>query len=133
MVESMKLEGMEELRKQFSRLKDTAQPGVIRSGLRAATRPVIKEARARVPVKSGKLKKSIRASVDRTKDRKGFVAKIGFSQEAWYGQWVELGSSRQPARPFLRPALEAAHDDVVRSFFGGILKRIAKITAKSGR
>ena len=139
---SVTVEGSKELQAQFARLKDTAKPNVIRSALRGATKPVIKEARARVPVKTGKLRKSIRASVDRTRDRKGFVAKIGFSSKLFYGAFVELGfihrpkggqATSIPARPFLRPALVAARPQIIGSFFTALDKRIKKVIAKANK
>ncbi len=128
---TFEIENIEDLRRQFSRLKDTAKPNVIRSALRGATRPVIKAARARVPVETGKLRRSIKATVDRTRDRKGFVASIGFSSKAWYGIFAELGTVHQAARPFLRPALQTSRPQIIQAFFTALDKRIKKVIAKA--
>lgn len=65
------------------------------------------QAKARVPVHSGDLKRSIHV------DRKGEAeyAVIAGDSTAWYGHLVEYGSRRTPAHPFLIPAGESQRDD----------------------
>jgi len=127
------LEGQAELRDKFSKLRAIDQPKVIRSAVRAAVRPIVKDARNRAPVRTGALRKSINVKVDRTRDRTGFVATVGFGKDQFYGIFSEVGTPTQPARPFLRPAMEAKKGEVINSFFAGMLKRINKIAAKAGR
>jgi HK97 gp10 family phage protein len=49
------------------------------------------------------------------------------------GHWrfIELGTSEQPARPFLRPALENNIDKVVSVFVDDLDKNIDRIVAKT--
>jgi HK97 gp10 family phage protein len=53
------------------------------------------------PVDTGRLRASITHSLER--DSQGLVAKVGTNVD--YAGYVELGTSRAPAQPFLRPAL----------------------------
>ena len=40
-----------------------------------------------------------------------------------YGIWLELGTSRMPAQPFMIPAIEAAYNDVARIIAGEVFSR----------
>lgn len=55
------------------------------------------------PVDTGRLRASITESLQR--DAAGLVEVIGTDVD--YAPYVELGTSRAPAQPFLRPALAA--------------------------
>lgn len=56
------------------------------------------------PVDTGRLRSSV--THETGKDQQGPVARVGTNVE--YGPFVELGTSRMTAKPFLRPALGAA-------------------------
>ena len=56
------------------------------------------------PVDTGRLRSSITEEMGR--DSRGLVARIGTNVE--YAAYVELGTRRMRAQPYLRPALDAA-------------------------
>lgn len=56
-------------------------------------------------VRTGRLRASIRWSIPGSDDRGAFV---DIGSNVVYAPFVELGTSRMAARPYLRPALEAA-------------------------
>lgn len=56
------------------------------------------------PVDTGRLRASI--THDLSEDVRGLFAQVGTDVE--YAKYVELGTSRMSAQPFLRPALRAA-------------------------
>lgn len=58
-------------------------------------------AKRRCPVDTGRLRGSITHAVKR--DSRGLLADVGTNVE--YAVFVELGTTRAPAQPFLRPAL----------------------------
>lgn len=66
----------------------------------AAADEVLKVALQRVPVRTGRLKRSIR------RWRVGTVWHVGTDVE--YAPYVEFGTRRMRAQPFLGPALESA-------------------------
>lgn len=71
-----------------------------------ATAEAAKEAaRERCPVDTGLLKSSIYAQVD----ARGGTARrtLTVGADAPYAVYVELGTDRAPAQPFLRPAIDA--------------------------
>lgn len=44
----------------------------------------------------------------RGRDREGFYCDVGPNRGAFYLAFIEWGTSKLPARPFIRPAIEAA-------------------------
>lgn len=65
------------------------------------------QAKGRVPVDSGNLKRSIHV------DRKGEAeyAVVAGDDDAFYGHMVEFGTSNTPPHPFLIPAAESQRQD----------------------
>ncbi len=55
-------------------------------------------------VQTGRLRSSISWTL--AEDARGIYAVVGTN--VYYAKWLELGSTRAPAYPFLRPALVAA-------------------------
>ena len=141
------VEGMDEVKRQFSALMDKMQRATLRGALKQAAKPVVKAAKARVDVLTGKLKRSIRSKVSvrsATSFRAGSKAEvsIGFGRKQFYGIAVELGHvikrSRRgpvlghvPARPFLRPALDTQQGAAVAAFAGALNGEIQKVTARA--
>lgn len=70
--------------------------------LRTVTR-VGTAAKRLAPVDTGRLRSSITHSIERERD--GLVGIVGTDVD--YAAFVELGTSRAAAKPFLRPALAA--------------------------
>jgi len=62
---------------------------------------VTRIAKRLAPVDTGRLRSSIANELGR--DSKGLVARVGTNVE--YAPYLELGTRRMSARPFLRPAL----------------------------
>ena len=91
--------GLKELRKNVDSLSKSFARTTLRTALRNAAKPVVKEAKALVPVDSGDLKRSIRSKATVTKAGDGY-ADVGFDRKQYHGQFVELGTSQQAARPF---------------------------------
>jgi HK97 gp10 family phage protein len=58
------------------------------------------------PVDTGRLRASIVTAIG--EDGRGLFVDIG--TDVVYAPYVELGTSRQPGQPFLRPALRAGSD-----------------------
>lgn len=60
-------------------------------------------------------------------------AVVGPSSEAFYAtQFIERGTSKMAARPWLRPAFAAAKDEVLKSIGDQLRKRMERI-ARKGR
>jgi HK97 gp10 family phage protein len=56
------------------------------------------------------------------------------SQDAWYWRFVEFGTRKMAARPFLRPALESRRREAVEAIKGRLAQRIEiEVKALKGR
>ena len=81
------------------------------AAMRTAVEAVEMDAKARVPVASGELRDAIHIE---TEDRNS-VSVVAGDDNVFYGHFVEHGTSRVPARPFLVPALEAKREEILAS------------------
>lgn len=121
-----------------------------RAVLRAGAKPILKAAKAKVPVNTGLLKKSLGVSVKANRDgwmsarvgpRKGFKSKnksgrkrgqakgkTADAQEiSWY---VETGTPRARAQPFIRPAIDQAAGEVIDAMAAGLDQHLTRVAAR---
>ena len=128
---SMKTEGFAELEKKLLSLPAAASKKVMRGALMTALTPLVKRAKALVRVSSGELQKAIRKKSLINKGN-NYAAEAGLymatkkGQAGWRWHFEEFGTSRQSARPFLRPAFDQTHEAVVARFKAELAKRIDK-------
>jgi HK97 gp10 family phage protein len=116
--------GLPKLFKQLRNLAQLDQGKALRRGVKAGMRPAQQRARAAIPVgvdkhrtykgrvvQPGFARKSIRVVVTVSRDKKRAEAILGVRAEAFYAtQFVELGTSRTPAHPWLRPSFKSTSD-----------------------
>ena len=121
--------------KTLQTLPKNIQNNVVVGGIRAGANVVREEARRLVPVDKGDLKKSLA-----TIRRKAKQGEITFSVTAskgkhrsWHGHFVEFGTSKMVAKPFLRPALENKQDEVLEAAKDYIGNRLPNEVAKARR
>lgn len=124
---TVQVQNLPALQRDFSNLTAKMQRGVLRDALRAAARPVVASAKTKVPVRTGALKKGIsqRVSVKGSKAE----AIIGFRRKDFYGRFIELGTSKMSAKPFLRPALDESQQKIEEAFAQAINRGIERKTA----
>ncbi len=164
---SMKLEGLKELDAQLKQLGSAAAVKTMASQIRKAMKPVLEDAKSRVPVDSGALRDSLALRVlkpNQTKTSsvmggvvvrpnagakkalkhiKKFVKdkserkKLGkeFLRQTGPRRWhfIEFGTSRMTAKPFLRPSMDAAADKIVTDFRNELRKRVKRAARKQAR
>ncbi len=143
--------GFKDLMNTLHRLPDEAFPEkILLQGVMDAGRPIVDMAKARVRVRTGKLRDSIgiqrsRRSMRKRRRGKGVEAVIGPRYpEGAHGHLVEFGTKArvsrpkgpfamlQPGRPvgrtrpqpFMRPALDHGREPFFRNFAGFTQKRI---------
>lgn len=137
--------GFDDLSAKLAALSSDEQVGkVLRSTVRSAMKQVKKRAEARIPqgidahrtykgrlVAPGFARRSLRviAKLDKSKHKASAV--LGVRAEAFYAvQFVELGTSKQPARPWLRPAFAESNDPAIRAVADGMREFIVSTAAK---
>lgn len=115
--------GDKRLSAKLAQLDLKVQKKMVRKALRKAGRPVLEEARARVPVDTGRLRDGL--FLRATKRKRGTFgvevamplrADLGISANAkgYYPAVIEYGAENHPPQPFLRPALDANKERAIR-------------------
>jgi HK97 gp10 family phage protein len=115
-----KVQGLAQLNSELQQLPVRLEKNVLRGMIRAAAKPVVEEARARAPVlkdeadgrEPGALRRSVRAmsTVVRGALVKGGVVAgsakktLKTKADAFYARFIEYGTAKMAAIPFLRPA-----------------------------
>ena len=144
---------LEKLPKEFQK---SAEKAVLRAG----GKPILKAAKAKVPVDTGNLKKSLGISVHANKQgwisarvgpRKGFKSAKSLTgrkreratkgkRSTWQERkmadaqeiswYVETGTPHSPAQPFIRPAIDSAANQVVEAMAAGLDKHLTRVAAR---
>lgn len=136
MAEMQYVAGLDELRKKLRELPDKIAKKHLRAAVAAGAKVIRDDARTRVPVDTGLLRRSviqkwIREQSGNTrqtfyvlwrrgkkyqavkKKSKGKVLVV--NQDAFYGLFVEFGTAKMAARPFMRPAFEMRKQDALQA------------------
>lgn len=112
------VDGLPKLLRQLRRIGDLERGRALRRSLRAAIKPALERAKASIPVgvdthrtykgrevQPGFARKNIRAVVSIARDKQSGAAILGIKNEAFYAvSFVEVGTSKAQAQPWLRPA-----------------------------
>src|SRR5574337_1737435 len=148
--------GLSELKRALEQLPKAIGRNVLRGAVNAGAGVIRKEVQAKAPVYTGSVaqghpppgtlkrsvyQKQIRELSSPTKQtffvgvRKGKKyrnqGKSGnLSMDAYYASWVEFGTSKMAARPFMRPAFEAKKTSAVEVIRDYLAKRIPEEAAK---
>lgn len=104
----VEMEGWEELERKLQSLGDRMQSqDVLEEALMAGAEVVREAIAAAAPRRTGILASDIHVS---RKGRIKYSVRIGPGLKGFYGRFLEYGTSKMAARPFMRPAFEASND-----------------------
>ncbi len=157
--ETFKIEGLAELGKALRELPERVARNGLRVSVYAGAKVVRDEARARAPKAAqslgpnqpppGTLKRSVImkhipelssltrqtffVTVRHGKKYRKQGKKGNLSQDAWYWRFVEFGTRKMLARPFLRPALEAKRREAGQAMKDRLSERIEMEASKLSR
>lgn len=151
------VKGLAEIDKALRELPVKYERQTMMNSLRAAGRIIRDEAKRRVPVRTGNLKKSI-AVVTGKRGRVYVTNKQGKGQknDGWYAHLIEFGTKPHntakgggttlgqwageqgggiphpgsPAQPFMRPALDSKAGEAIKAIADAAAKHIAKMARK---
>jgi len=157
--QNIQIHGFEDFKKQLAELPGRAGRNVLRGAVNAGATVIRKEAVLRAPQYTGPvaeghpppgtLKKSIyqkqitelSSAVQQTffvgvrQGKRQQAVKRGknvINLDAFYGRFVEFGTSKMPAKPFLRPAFEAKKEAAIEAMRAYMAERIPKEVTKAG-
>ncbi len=139
-----KLEGVAELTRKLNEMGVATAGKELRGTARAAMKIVHQKAQAAIPVGTvphstykgrrvfgGFARRSLRLISFINKKTGSAEAIVGPSREAFYAsQFVEFGTSKMAARPWLRPAFESSEDDILKSIGEQLRQRLARIARR---
>lgn len=137
---SLKVHGLDALKAQLEELGAEAAGKELARAARKAFEPVLAAAQARAPIDTGLLRDSIKLAVVRPRGGDAVVqvglriapskgaAKLGRRTISAHWRWhfVELGTSKMAAKPFLRPALDGNAQQVLDTLRVELLKGIER-------
>ncbi len=134
MTEAIKIVGLKQFSKNLKTL-DNDLPKALRLALNESANVIVDDAKPRVPSRSGKAKRSIKAQSTRTKARVS-----GGGGRALYFPWLDFGGrvgrNRSVSRPFKKKgryiyrAYFAARDS--GEFQGALNKNLIKVADSAG-
>ncbi|MFM2465146.1 HK97 gp10 family phage protein [Paraburkholderia sp. RL17-368-BIF-A] len=120
MASKFTIENPTALTDYLDRLETVGSESVLRQAAVAGARVIHAEVQLRAPIGAGyerkgtqhapgTLKRSVLIAYDQESSVAGHVAVylVTWSKEAFYGRFVEFGTSHSTAKPFLRPGYEA--------------------------
>lgn len=114
---NMELEGVDEILNKLQSIGSNVGK-LENKALRNAADPVLQDAKGSAPVRTGKLKKGLK--ITRVKKKEGVKYILvgvdrGDNSEIFYGKFIEFGTSKMTARPFLGPAYQKNKDNIKRT------------------
>jgi HK97 gp10 family phage protein len=132
---SFTVKGGKELDRTLNKMDRRLASKALKGGMKAAMEPVKDEAKRRVPVDTGLLRRSIRIATYGGKGYVGAVVRSGtrkqlkIPQDAkhYYPAYIEYGSQGKLARPFLRSAFAAKKNMVLNRVADDIRKAIERV------
>lgn len=107
------ISGLTEVERALRLLAPKVARKVIRQALRKALKPVLAEVRRLAPVgETGQLKVKIKLRAGKGRRRGQIVLEIrvgegDFVGKTFYAAFVEFGTSKMDAKPYMRPAFDA--------------------------
>ena len=150
--ETVRIEGLADLERALRELPDRVAKNGLRVSVYAGAKVIRDEARQRapkaaqalgpnqpppgtlkrsvimkhVPELSGQTRQTFFVLVRHGKKYRKQGKKGNLSQDAWYWRFVEFGTRKMRARPFLRPALEAKRREAVQAMKECLADRIER-------
>lgn len=136
---TVQLTGFKELHDALLKLPDRVAKNALRSAVNAGASVIKKQVRQNAPTDTGLLKKNVYQKQIREASgqyqqtfavgvRQGKARnKDGTKKELpYYWRFMEFGTSKMPARPFIRPAFESKKEDAVKAIADKLDERIQK-------
>lgn len=138
----IRLLGSKKLQRKLDKLHSTVAGRVVRESIKDAMDPVRKLAQRRAPVKSGRLRRSIRIASFRGRRNSGLIGavvrtgtrrqlKIDPTDKYYYPSALEYGTEHIRARSFMRSSLATKKAEVLNSVRINLRRNIEK-AGKSG-
>lgn len=131
----LNIEGAKELEKKLLSFEPKLGKKIIRQALRSGAKLILAEAKANVPVDTGALRDSLKVrAMRKRKHRYGVMVQTSegwFKGEQFYGAFVEFGTDKMAAQPFVRPAFDSEKEAAEKTIVDGIRQGIEQVGASN--
>jgi HK97 gp10 family phage protein len=138
--ESVQIKGLDALAKALKELPDRVAKNGLRAAVYAGAKVIRDEAKLQALVATGTLKRAVilkQIPELSSKNKQTFFVTVrqgkkyrkqgkkgNLSQDAWYWRFVEFGTVKMSARPFLRPAFDMKKNDALTAIKTRLAERI---------
>ncbi|KQN91554.1 hypothetical protein ASE90_01745 [Sphingomonas sp. Leaf67] len=135
---TVKVTGFRDLNRKLERLAKGLPASVVRQALREGAQVIADEAKRLAPVDTGALRDSIAVTDDRDGKLYGrpgveggvsvYVGPVGSTDDGdvYYAKFVEFGTARHVAQPFMRPAIQGRRDEAGRVTIAALAAAVRK-------
>ncbi len=132
MTMTVDVRGIKEIDANLKRMNKAAGRRTVLNALRPAARSMRDDAKRRVAVRSGVLKKSIAVATlpARLSGHNRHAVRLGLKKSGWYGHFPEFGTARQTARPYMRPAYDSKRREAITQIGNDIWASIERTIKK---
>lgn len=129
---SAEIKGLKEIIDKLNALPKKLENKVVRSAVRKGVNEIRDLARSKVSIDTGNLRKSIVTIGHRENGKIALKVtvrqrKSKSAKSPYYAKFVELGTSKMVAKPFLRPALDESEDKVLDTVIDDIKKGVDEV------
>lgn len=142
---TINITGLADLEKRLAEFPDKLAKNVLRGAVRAGAVVIQKEARQRAPKDTGEMARDILVKSPRQTDR-GLITyhvyvrtgkksrlagkKRNINRDSFYWRFVEFGTVKMAAQPFMRPAFDIKKESAANAIRDYLSARIDKEAAK---
>lgn len=95
----------------FRRLSGAVRGRLLAQAATAGALPILTAAQTKAPVRTGNLRRSLHTEVI---EQTAATATVMVGTDVDYARYVEEGTSRQAAQPYLRPAFDTQRETAIR-------------------
>jgi len=125
-VAKVELTGLDDLLKELNALSERIAARAENKALREGAEILRAAISKRAPRRTGRLLKSIeKSNVKRSKEGVKYI-EVGPNRSAFYGVFLEFGTSKMAARPFIGPALEEKQKEIFDAMGNVLREELAK-------
>lgn len=134
-----RIQGIEQLRANFAAFPKAIATKALGQALAKAAALIRNEAKLRAPVATGRLAANIIVAKDQKPQYAGMDAryvvfvKYKGKDAPIYWRYVEFGTSKMSAKPYMRPAFEVMKEAALKTILQSLSDAIPRITASLGK
>jgi HK97 gp10 family phage protein len=137
---TLRVDGLSDLQEKLRQLGPRLSRNGLRSAVNAGAQVIRREVKARAPSDTGTMQRAIYVKQIREKSsdvQQTFFVGVRSGKrfqkkglDAYYWRYVEFGTRKMAARPFIRPAFEAKKSAAVEAIKAKLAERIEKLAAQ---